>query len=106
VAACLGTTLPSFGGRTVTDDTIISEGLRSPERPDIPLPDGEVLKPRKRFGRENLDVCDKTVQRYNLPTTYIGGVAYVKQNASLQILADKATRRNQPQKRRSSSRVA
>ena len=36
----------------------------------------------------------------NFPTIYIGGVAYVLRNASLQILADKVTRRNQPAKRR------
>jgi hypothetical protein len=65
------------------------------QRPEIPLPDGEVLTPRKVFA-DKVAVCEKTIVRLNVPTTLIGGVAYVKQNASLQILGDRAQRRNQP----------
>jgi hypothetical protein len=53
------------------------------------------LEPRTDFA-DDINVCEKTVQRMNLPTTYIGGKAYVKRNASLQIVADKVQRRNQP----------
>jgi hypothetical protein len=68
------------------------------QRPDIPLPDGEVLTPRKVFA-DKVAVCEKTITRWNVPTCYVGGVAYVKRNASLQIIGDKAERRNQPARR-------
>ena len=58
-------------------------------RPNIKLPDGEVLVPRAIFARDNLGVCDKTCLRWDLPTTYVGGVAYVARNASLKIVAER-----------------
>jgi hypothetical protein len=71
-------------------------------RESIALPDGEVLDPRQKFARD-IGVSDKTIARMNLPTVYISNVAHVKRNASLQILADSAQRRNQPQKPRRTS---
>jgi hypothetical protein len=68
-------------------------------RPDIPLPNGDTLKPRNRFASENLNVTDRTVQRMGLPTTYIAGVAHVPVNESLNILAARIRRPNQPRGR-------
>ena len=60
------------------------------------------MVPRKVLA-ETLGVSDKTVSRMNLATVYIGLVAHVKEKASLQDIADKARRRNQPQKPRRSA---
>jgi hypothetical protein len=73
-----------------------SEGRQTKHRPHIELPDGEVLQPRAEFAHDVLDVSDKTAQRMNFPTTYIGNVAYVARNASLKIVAERVRRRNQP----------
>jgi hypothetical protein len=56
-------------------------------RRDIPLPDGDVLKPRRRFAEEDLGVSDRTCQRMRLPTVYVGGVAHVRVNESLSLIA-------------------
>jgi hypothetical protein len=73
------------------------------ERPTIELPDGETLKPRAKFAAE-IGVSDKTAARLNLPTTYVGCVAYVAVNASLKQIAARIKRRNQPTVRRRSTR--
>jgi hypothetical protein len=49
---------------------------------------------------DGIGVCEKTVARMNLPTTYIGNVAYVPHNASLQVIAERVRRRNEPPKKR------
>jgi hypothetical protein len=69
-------------------------------RPDIPIP-GDVLQPRAHFA-EDIHVSEKTVTRMNLPTTYVGNVAYVARNASLKIIADTVRRRNEPVRHRRS----
>ena len=81
--------------------TDVKEIIRRPRRylPEIKLPDGEVLKPRRDFAHNVIGVCERSAARMNLPTTYIGGVAYVAENASLKIVADLVQRRNQPAKR-------
>jgi hypothetical protein len=66
-----------------------------PEPHIIRLPDGDTLVPRLDFAGE-LRLTDRTVRRMNLPTTLVGGKAYVKRNASLKIIADKLRRPNQP----------
>jgi hypothetical protein len=83
----------------MTDD--VREIVRRPRRclPEIKIP-GDKLVPRFDFAHDTIGVCERTAMRMNLPTVYVGGIAYVKQEASLKILADKATRRNQPRKRR------
>jgi hypothetical protein len=63
----------------------------------IRLPDGDTLELRKDFAEDTLHVCDKTAKRMNLPTTYVGGKAYVARNASLAIVAATVKRANQPQ---------
>lgn len=71
----------------------------------INLPNGKTLKPRHDFARENLGgISDKTAKRMNFPTTYIGGVAHVDVQASLNIVADSVQRRNQPPQRRGRTR--
>jgi hypothetical protein len=68
-------------------------------RPAIKLPDGDILDPRREFAR-GLGVSDKTAQRMNLPTTYIGGMAYVARNASLKLISDRLrTRKQRPRPR-------
>jgi hypothetical protein len=67
--------------------------------------DGETLIPRTEFA-EYLGISEKTAQRMNLPTTYIGNVAYVAKNASLRVVAERVQRRNQPAEGRRRSRTA
>jgi hypothetical protein len=74
-------------------------GYTRQSRQDIVLPDGEILTPRVKFARGDIGVSERTAARMNLPTTYIGGVAYVAKNASLRIVAELLVRRNQPPRR-------
>jgi hypothetical protein len=61
---------------------------RGPQaRRRIELPNGDYLEPRDVFADETLGVCDRTVARMKLPTTYIGAIAYVPHNESLNIVA-------------------
>ena len=60
----------------------------------------DTLVPRDEFARNELGASPRTAKRMNLPTTYIGGVAYVARNASLEILAATVRRRNEASKRR------
>jgi hypothetical protein len=69
------------------------------KRPDIELPDGEILTPRVKFA-ESVGLADRTAQRLNLPTTYVGNVAYVARNASLKQIGARVKRRNEPARRR------
>ena len=78
-------------------DTPFAETER--RRPHIKLAD-DILMPRREFARDILGVSDKTAQRMNLPTTYIGNVAHVLRGASLRIVAERVRRRNQPPQRR------
>jgi hypothetical protein len=68
-------------------------------RPDIQLLN-DIARPRSRFAQENLNCCDKTAARMNLPTLYIRGVAHVLVAASLREIAARARRRNEPPRRR------
>jgi hypothetical protein len=77
-------------------------GRTRQSRQDIVLPDGETLTPRVKFANSDLGISERTAVRMNLPTTYIGSVAYVARNASLRIVAEHVARRNQPQQRRRS----
>jgi hypothetical protein len=85
----------------MTDSTVIQR-LRRPRCSvaNIALPDGDALIPRKKFAEETVGISDRTARRLNLPTVLISGVAYVRRDASLKILADSAKRRNQEQRRR------
>jgi hypothetical protein len=58
-----------------------------------------VLTPRIKFA-QSIGLSDDTARKMNLPTTYIGSVAYVPRKASLQEIASRAKRRNEPAKRR------
>jgi hypothetical protein len=59
---------------------------RQPRR-RIDLPNGDFLQPRAEFAEAVLSVSDRTARRLNLPTTFIGNIAYVPHNASLAIVA-------------------
>jgi hypothetical protein len=67
-------------------------------RPNINLPDGEVLQPRVKFCRE-LGIVEKTAMRWDLPGMIVGGVAYLAREASLKIIAGRVRRRNQPRRK-------
>jgi hypothetical protein len=86
----------------MTDTTVIQRSRRRPRCSvaSIALPDGDALIPRTKFAEETIGISDRTARRLNLPTVYISGVAYVRRDASLKIIADSATRKNQPQRRR------
>jgi hypothetical protein len=68
------------------------------DRPDIHLPDGRVLGTRAKVAQKN-GVCERTLFRKNVETTYIGGVAYCDYNSAVLDLAGELKRRNQPTKR-------
>jgi len=74
---------------------------RGPQaRRRIALPNGDYLEPRDVFADETLGVCDRTVARMKLPTTYIGAVAYVLHNESLTIVATGIKRAPMPSRRK------
>ena len=72
---------------------------RKHERPNIKLPDGDVLMPRAKFAR-SIGLSDDTVRDMNLPTVIVAAVAHVRRNASLMAIASRAKRRNEPPARR------
>ena len=74
-------------------------------RRDIHLPDGRILTPRANLAAE-AGICDATLRRMNPPTTYLGCVAYVDRDGTLQLIGDTVSRPNQPPKpkRRSARR--
>ena len=89
----------------MTDPSTDTTAARRPKtRRHIEI-DGDTLMPRSEFA-EYLCVSEKTAQRMNLPTAYIGNVAYVAKNASLRVVAERVRRRNQPPEGRRRSRAA
>jgi hypothetical protein len=84
-------------------DTVSPRRVSPLDRPDIILPNGKVLAPRAKFARDYLSVHDKTVARMNLPTTYVGGVAHVDRDASLEMIGDGVRSRKQPTKQKKSA---
>jgi hypothetical protein len=74
-----------------------ADARRLPGR-HIPLPNGDVLVPRREFAKETLRVSEKTARRMNLPTTYIANIAHVARNESLAQIA-KGIRR-EPKRRK------
>jgi hypothetical protein len=68
-------------------------------RPDIILPNGKILRPRARIAKE-LAVCEKTLARMNLPTTYVAGVAYGVVDDAPKAISDSLKQKNQPPKKR------
>ena len=73
--------------------------MRREDRPSITLPNGKVLEPRVKFASD-LGLSEKTVTRMNVPTTYIGCVAYVDRDEGLKHIGAGVKRRNQPARRR------
>ena len=72
---------------------------RREDRPSITLPNGKVLDPRIKFA-DSVGLSEKSVVRLNVPTTYIGAVAYVDRDEGLRQLAATLKRRNEPPVRR------
>ena len=72
---------------------------RAKERPRIPLVNGDYLEPRRQWAGA-VGISDKTASRMNLPTTYIGNVAYVPHSASTEIFGARVRQRNQEPTRR------
>ena len=68
------------------------------KRPILQI-DGNTWKPREAFATD-LGVSEKTAQRLNLKTMYVGGVAYVPVEESLREIASRARRRNEPSRHR------
>lgn len=79
--------------------------LRPLDRPDIKLTNGKTLRPRARVARD-LSVHEKTVTRGNYKTVYVGGVAYLELETTLDDIAAGLRRANEPPKRRASGRRA
>lgn len=69
-------------------------------RQSIPLPSGDLLMPRAKFAREVVGTSEKGIRKFDLPVTYVGAVAHVPRDVSLQIIADTLKQRNPPQRRR------
>lgn len=65
-----------------------------PRVQEIKLPDGRTLIPRENFAHDTMGVDERTARRWNLPTTYIGGYAYVDLDGSLAIIGSTVKRRN------------
>jgi hypothetical protein len=85
----------------MSDTSITVDALgrrrRGPQpRRRIALPNGDHLEPRAELAGE-LGISDRTAARMNLPTTYIGNVAYVAHGASMAIIAARVRRPNQPE---------
>jgi hypothetical protein len=57
-------------------------------RPRIPLPNGDTAITRKEKA-DRLGVSERTVVRMGAPTMVFGGVAYVADKATDQIIADR-----------------
>jgi len=81
-------------------DTATARRTRGPTRArqHIKLPDGDVLIPRDEFATE-LGISERGAARLNLETLYIGGVAFVRRDASLKEVAERARRRHEPRAR-------
>jgi hypothetical protein len=85
---------------STTADVLLGKKRRGPQpRRAIPLPGGDTLVPRTVFAEE-IGVSDRSCARLNLPTRYIGNVAYVRRNESLRIIDEGVRRPNEPPKRR------
>lgn len=80
------------------DNAIVTPRRTRHTRPDIRLPDGRTLTPRANLAAE-AGICDATLRRINPPTTYLGCVAYVDRDGTLQLIGDTVSRPNQPPKR-------
>ena len=93
--------MPNTTTSTSTTGTLVLAGKkkRGPQaRRRIPLPSGDYLQPRDDLADE-IGVDPRTAQRMKLPTVYIGAVAYCPHNESLNIIAARIRRPNQPPQR-------
>jgi hypothetical protein len=64
----------------------------------------EEHQPLNDFAAE-LKITPKTLKKYNLPTSRVGGILYIARKASLKkIFTDKTQQRNEPPQRRRQAR--
>jgi hypothetical protein len=82
---------------TDTDQGTPQRNRQRHVRRHIELPDGRVLIPRAELAADILGENERTTRRRKLPTTYIGNVAYVDRDGSLNIVAEGVERPNQPE---------
>lgn len=68
-------------------------------RRHIKMPDGDTLEPRAELAEE-LGMSEKSLKKLDPPTTYLSNVAYCLRGKTLQIVADRIRRRNEPPTRR------
>ena len=73
---------------------------KSEVRPPVALPNGDRLVPRKQQAAL-LGVCGRTLVRLRVPTTIFGGVAYVPDCATRQVIADAVSKPKLQRVRRS-----
>ena len=64
---------------------------------EFDLPNGDKLIPRAEFARR-LGISDRTARRMDFDTVYVRNTPYLKQNESMQKIADSARPRNVPAK--------
>jgi hypothetical protein len=77
----------------VTDTSVVNPPQPGPgrpagktERPDITLPNGDVLKPRARKAREQ-GISERTLTRMGCETVLVANIAYVSERSFLKIVA-------------------
>jgi hypothetical protein len=73
--------------KTVIDPTRRGRPPGKPERPDIVLPNGVTLKPRKRLAAQ-FGMSERTLVRLGVETTLVAGVSYASEQSVLRIIAD------------------
>jgi hypothetical protein len=85
----------------MSDVEVATAAARAPRsrvrQPKVDLPaieiDGETWKPRKTFATD-VGVCDTTVKRWGLRTSFLAGVAYINVQEGLREIASRVRRRN------------
>ena len=73
--------------KTVIDSTRRGRPPGKPERPNIVLPNGVTLKPRKRLAAQ-FGMSERTLVRLGVETTMVAGVAYGSEQSAFRIIAD------------------
>src|SRR5262245_35727178 len=70
-------------------------GKQQKRMPRIKLPDGDYLEPREKFAA-GLGLSDRSMRSLPLSVTYLGGIAYVAHNASMEVVLKAKTRHPPP----------
>jgi hypothetical protein len=86
----------------MSDVSVVTGAGRAPRlkvrqpKTDLPLIeiDGRIWQPRKKLAAE-IGICDASLKRMNVLTTYIGRVSYICREEALREIASRARRRNE-----------